>query len=541
MPRHGGAAGGRSRERAGELLVVVSCSLVLAVVSLVVSCGGHQGGTGLIHVTSTPPGAAVSLDGASTGQATPTTLTGVSAGNHVVAVALAGYATPTGKQVTVVAGQTATVDFTLTPLVETGSILVTSTPAGPRIYLDGADTGYTSPYTLTGVPAGAHAIRLALAGYQDWEESVPVVVGQTTLVSATLIPAAGGGGLQPGAPWPKFKRDARNTGLSPYVGPQLGQLQWRFQTGGDVDGAPAIAADGTLYFGSCDGGIYALNPDGSLKWQYLTAAAVIGVPAIGADGTVYAGSHDNYIYALNPDGTRRWRYQTDSIVCSGGPAIAADGTLYFGSGDCYLYAIDRDGRLKWRFQTGALLESAPAIGAGGTIYAGSDDTYLYAISPDGTLRWQFQAGAKVPAPPAIGADGTVYVGGWTAGCLYALNPDSTEKWRCQTGERVNSSPALAADGTIYFGSYDHYVYALDPDGTEKWRFQTGGEVSGPPTIDAEGTVYVGSWDHYLYALWADGTLKWRFQAGDALCNSGSIGSDGTLYFGCEDGSVYAIQ
>lgn len=51
-------------------------------------------------------------------------------------------------------------------------------------------------------------------------------------------------------------------------------------------------------------------------------------PTIGVDGTIYIGSHDNKLYAINPDGTLKWRYDTNGS-CLGNPiAIANDGTLY---------------------------------------------------------------------------------------------------------------------------------------------------------------------------------------------------------------------
>jgi hypothetical protein len=105
---------------------------------------------------------------------------------------------------------------------------------------------------------------------------------------------------------------------------------------------------------------------------------VYSSPAIGVDGTIYVGSANNYIYALNPDGTLKWRYQTEYWVgCT--PAIGADGTIYIGSADGYIYALNPDGTLKWRYQTGHLREFHSAIGADGTVYIGSTDNYLYAI------------------------------------------------------------------------------------------------------------------------------------------------------------------
>jgi outer membrane protein assembly factor BamB len=65
-----------------------------------------------------------------------------------------------------------------------------------------------------------------------------------------------------------------------------------------VNSSPAIASDGTIYVGSEDGSLYALNPDGTLKWGYDASSAVNSSPTIGSDGTVYVGSESGNLYAI---------------------------------------------------------------------------------------------------------------------------------------------------------------------------------------------------------------------------------------------------
>ncbi len=339
--------------------------------------------------------------------------------------------------------------------------------------------------------------------------------------------------------WPMFHGNARHTGLSPYdTSSNTGTLKWKYETEYSVDSSPAIGSDGTIYVGSLDSYLYAINPDGTLKWRYQTGGDVRSSPAIGSDGIIYVGSGDHYLYAINPDGTLKWKYQTGNWVSSS-PAIGSDGTIYVGSWDNYLYAINPDGTLKWRYQTGDDVFSSPAIGSDGTVYVGSDDNYLYAINPDGTLKWKYQTGAGVGSSPAIGSDGTVYVGSYDD-YIYAINPDGTLKWRYQTGDDVFSSPAIGSDGTIYVGSLDSYLYAINPDGTLKWRYETGNVVNSSPAIGSDGTIYVGSGENKLYAINPDGTLKWKYQTGINLYSSPAIGSDGTIYVGSDDNCLYAI-
>jgi len=66
-----------------------------------------------------------------------------------------------------------------------------------------------------------------------------------------------------------------------------------------VESSPAVGADGTIYVGSRDYNLYALNPDGTQKWKFATNGEVWSSPAVGADGTMYVGSADGNVYALH--------------------------------------------------------------------------------------------------------------------------------------------------------------------------------------------------------------------------------------------------
>jgi len=87
-----------------------------------------------------------------------------------------------------------------------------------------------------------------------------------------------------------------------------GAIIWEFTDSGslaDVRTTPAIGPDGTIYFGSGDGLLYAVNPDGSKKWTFPLAvdgndADGHSSPTVGDDGVVYMGSsQDDNLYAVN--------------------------------------------------------------------------------------------------------------------------------------------------------------------------------------------------------------------------------------------------
>ncbi len=112
-----------------------------------------------------------------------------------------------------------------------------------------------------------------------------------------------------------------------------GEFKWsldlRFHT------APAIAADGTLYFVDLKT-LYAINPDSTIKWTYPGISYSTDVClAVDGNGTLYAGisdynSAEAKLLAFNPDGSVKWSQDlAGSIGQSGGtyPVIGPDNLL----------------------------------------------------------------------------------------------------------------------------------------------------------------------------------------------------------------------
>ena len=306
------------------------------------------------------------------------------------------------------------------------------------------------------------------------------------------------------------------------IGINVEILNWTLQTGNKVQSSPAIGSDGTVYVGSADGYLYAVNSDGTEKWKNLIGYDnLVSSPAIDLDGTIYIGTDWGHFYAINSDGTEKWEFQTELGIESS-PAIDLDGTIYIFSTDKHLYAINPDGTKKWEFQLGGvgIIAFSPAIGAGGTIYIGSWDKYLYAINPDGTLKWKYEANLSISSSPTIGPNETIYVGVDNAGIGYllALKADGSEKFRCflnYDGGQIISSPAIDANGTIYVGSSngmfyvnskDYKFYAIDPDGTVKWEYQTDDPINSSPVIGPDGMIYVGSDNGKIYSFTGNGGL-----------------------------------
>ncbi len=291
-------------------------------------------------------------------------------------------------------------------------------------------------------------------GTSKWNCSIPSSVFSLVIGKNGIIYAGSGGN---GHYVYAFKDNGNNA-----------TLKWTYDTLGAVRGL-AIGFDGVLYFGSQTSAptqyrLNALEDNGdnaTIKWVFTTSNINYGVPAIGADGTIYFGSTDQYLYALNPsDGSLKWKYKTGGGIQSS-PTIGSDGTIYVGSGDGKVYAFSpvqdpANPQYNWIYNTedGGITNSAPSIAKDGTIYIGTS-TRVHAITSDGNKKWAYNIGASIQSSALIGADGTIYIGN-NAGYVYAFSPEQDPanpqpKWTYRTGLSVNNL-ALGPNGALYFGS-----------------------------------------------------------------------------------------
>jgi outer membrane protein assembly factor BamB len=59
-----------------------------------------------------------------------------------------------------------------------------------------------------------------------------------------------------------------------------------------------VSVDGTVFVGSEDASLYAINSGGALDWRFPTGGPIDSSPAIDQAGTVYVGSLDGKVYAV---------------------------------------------------------------------------------------------------------------------------------------------------------------------------------------------------------------------------------------------------
>jgi PEGA domain len=89
----------------------------------------------------------------------------------------------TEVQTTVTQGAVAAMPPTILPT--TGTLSVTTTPAGATIFIDGVQRG-VSPATVPGLAPGSHTLVLMMNGYNDLTATVTITAGQTATYTTDL-------------------------------------------------------------------------------------------------------------------------------------------------------------------------------------------------------------------------------------------------------------------------------------------------------------------------------------------------------------------
>ncbi len=126
-----------------------------------------------------------------------------------------------------------------------------------------------------------------------------LITGLSALI--VTLTACGGGKTS------MFRGDPSHSAVYSESGPtSLDKLAWKYSAPDKTYSSPVVA-DGTIYLGSNDKHLYAVDQKtGQMKWRYKTDGNIESTPAT-ANGIVYVGSWDKTLYAIRSDtqcGTR---------------------------------------------------------------------------------------------------------------------------------------------------------------------------------------------------------------------------------------------
>lgn len=319
----------------------------------------------------------------------------------------------------------------------------------------------------------------------------------------------------------------------PYLQAQSNQYIWRFVTGGKITANPAIAADGSIIFGSTEKKIYALNADGTVNWVYEAKGKITAPITIRRDGIIYTATENGNVYALFPDGRLKWEYHAETKITSG-IAIGFNGTIYFGSWDNKLYALGVNGTKLWEFRTQGKIKQTPLIAKKNTILIYSEDGNLYAVNVRGKLNWQYRIGF-LSGNPAIDNRGNIYL---ASSKLISLDPDGNKRWS-RLLWTVKSSVLIGKNDTIIVGSKNNKCYFFDVNGNQINIITFPTPFNSIHAIDSHGNLYYSA-GKTIYQMNSKGRLNWKFRAKGTIGGL-TISQQGVVYLGASDWIFYAVK
>ncbi|OGO33068.1 MAG: hypothetical protein A2Z29_01980 [Chloroflexi bacterium RBG_16_56_11] len=233
-----------------------------------------------------------------------------------------------------------------------------------------------------------------------------------------------------------------------------------------------VAGGGKLFVGGSDGKVYALDAaTGDKLWEFTTGDKIWATAAFyentifeGSGGqftnedTLFIGSFDKKLYALNAnDGTKKWEFTTGGAIIT--TPLVFDSTIYVGSFDRTLYALRAaDGVEKWRFTGNNWFWAQPAVWKG-VIYAGNLDGNVYALDAEnGGKVAEFQTG-PLSAAPVVVDDFVVFAA--KNGAVWKIDTASREMAKITDLVAEVDGPLATSDGDVYIHAQGTSLYRIN--------------------------------------------------------------------------------
>lgn len=296
------------------------------------------------------------------------------------------------------------------------------------------------------------------------------------------------------------------------------------------------------------------------------------VPALASDGSIFFGTDEGYLVALGATGDVLWKFKTGkhsqgkSIFSS---PVAIDDVVIFGAYDGHCYCLDRYyGAVKWVYDGADWIGSSPAVSIENkALYIGLEHSLpgqrgsVAAINyQTGKLLWEQPSAALTHASPLyLKTHNLVYCGG-NDGVMSAYHATTGKlAWRFVSAGGssylptsgysrgdIKSRPAFDPDtNTLAFCSMDGWMYVVNAQhGTLLFKHHTDyvdthirGGIYGSPVYHGSQILFAGL-DKTLYCLDKHtGQVQWSAVLGGRIFSSPVVVM-GRVFIGCNDGQLY---
>jgi len=273
--------------------------------------------------------------------------------------------------------------------------------------------------------------------------------------------------------------------------------------------APVKVEDNTLYVGSVDRKVYAINlANGEVRWSSRLPGIIAGGVLLAGD-TVFAASSrpEGRVTALRrSNGKRIWKVGTAPISA---PLALISAVLVAQTQRGEVLGIDpQRGKVLWHRMVGVARTAAVSTGEGGILVATTDSLFRLNAS-DGRITHRVRSPGVIVSS-WLGSNAAL-VAGTTDSQVVSIRPkDLAVNWSLRVDAPVLGAPAALGD-TLFLASRTGTVYRVEPDGSEpviKTLVSLEWPVTSPVTI-AGRQILLGGADGVIRALRTDGTEIWR--------------------------------
>jgi len=191
------------------------------------------------------------------------------------------------------------------------------------------------------------------------------------------------------ANWITFQYDNNHSGFNPQANIKLPLiLKYTLNLESEsINYSSAIICDKVIYIGLSNGKLKALDLDtGLLKWEFITKGEIYVSSSI-KNNTIYFGSTDGNLYALNKDGNLKWKYYTGNNINSS--PIVENENIYLGCNNGNIYALNTNGNLLWKKEIGNYIWTSPALFKE-KLVIGTINGIIYCLnSTNGNILWSY--------------------------------------------------------------------------------------------------------------------------------------------------------
>jgi outer membrane protein assembly factor BamB len=333
---------------------------------------------------------------------------------------------------------------------------------------------------------------------------------------------------------------------------------WEYPVTEGVQGS-AVAVDGTVYFGTIDGKVIALEAEtGKRRWEFNAKDAVVATPVLN-ENLLFVGSMSGKLHCLDAkSGRERWFY--DAGVAVSGSAAVLSGVVCIGTDNKLVGINVQNGKEAWAVPFPGSLGCNVTVGNGAFVaFRGSEIRVVDAAT--GTARWKrddepandnINFGPPYPiATRSIASE---------SGRIYFVRGGRLRAWDEKTGNDIWASPppsggerlidgslVVVADGKVIVcaagdkGQGDSYAFSTT-DGKLVWRCKTGTEgTEAKPALHGRYIVVSSQEGKLTWIDLTSGETKFTYRLDPGWCCAAAATMGDRAFIGSLSGSFICVS